>query len=212
MTEPLSDDMRWSDDALDEPSSEGPADLSASLGERLDDDLERSIGEYLEGEVEGGLDEDLDFDLDDDCLSVLDDRPDTRGEDDFPDEWEDPGEMTYEAVDLSRNHAPLGSERSCVLGMNVERLRKRANLNKVQFSRLVDISRPMLDKIERGESNPRLDVIEKLARVLEVDIADLINPPFEDVAADYYHRMQHRRQPGRVHRARAASKKRSEGC
>lgn len=85
------------------------------------------------------------------------------------------------------DHVPLGSERGCILGLNVERLRKHAGLSKVRFCALVGISRPMLDKIERGESNPRLDLLTRLADVLDVPISDLVAPPWDDVGGRFYH-------------------------
>lgn len=93
-------------------------------------------------------------------------------------------------------HVPLGSERSCVLGVNVELMRKTAKLSKVRFCELVGISRPMLDKIERGESNPRLDLLERLAHVLGVRVSDLITPPFGDVDTCFYQRSRQKKPPG----------------
>ena len=72
----------------------------------------------------------------------------------FPEEALTDGDVLYaepfdELGDLP-GHVPMGSERGCILGLNVELLRKGAKLSKVRFCALVGISRPMLDKIERG--------------------------------------------------------------
>lgn len=119
----------------------------------------------------------------------------------FPEEAIEDGDVLFaesagagEATS-SQGHMPLGSERSCILGMNVELLRKGAKISKVRFCSLVGISRPMLDKIERGESNPRLDLLESLARVLGVKVADLITPPFDDVAPDFYRKSREKKPP-----------------
>lgn len=89
-------------------------------------------------------------------------------------------------------HVPLGSEQGCILGLNVEIKRKAAKLSKVRFCELVGISRPMLDKIERGESNPRLDLLKRLAFVLNVKVDELLEPPFDDVGGDFYRRSRQR--------------------
>ena len=70
--------------------------------------------------------------------------------------------------------------------------RKAAKLSKVRFCELVGISRPMLDKIERGESNPRLDLLKRLAFVLNVKVDELLEPPFDDVGGDFYRRSRQR--------------------
>ncbi len=68
--------------------------------------------------------------------------------------------------------------RSRVLGLNVARLRKRAGINKKTFCLMVGIGRPFLNRIEKGEANPRLSVIEDLAEALETTPQDLLTPPF----------------------------------
>ena len=79
-------------------------------------------------------------------------------------------------------HEPLGSWRSCVLGANVARLRKRAKINKKTFCLMVGIGRPFLNRIESGQANPRLSVLESLAEALETTPQDLLTPPFEPFA------------------------------
>ena len=118
----------------------------------------------------------------------------------FPEEALTDGDVLFaepfgETGSGSDAHVPLGSERGCILGMNVELRRKGAKLSKVRFCHLAGISRPMLDKIERGESNPRLDLLERLASVLGVKVSDLITPPFDDVDASFYQRSRQRLPP-----------------
>ena len=117
----------------------------------------------------------------------------------FPEEALTDGDVLYaepfdELGDLP-GHVPMGSERGCILGLNVELLRKGAKLSKVRFCALVGISRPMLDKIERGESNPRLDLLTRLADVLGVPVSRLITPPWDDVDEDFYRQTRLKKPP-----------------
>lgn len=117
----------------------------------------------------------------------------------FPEEALTDGDVLYaepfdELGDLP-GHVPMGSERGCILGLNVELLRKGAKLSKVRFCALVGISHPMLDKIERGESNPRLDLLTRLADVLGVPVSRLITPPWDDVDEDFYRQTRLKKPP-----------------
>lgn len=78
-------------------------------------------------------------------------------------------------------HAILGIEEAYILGYNVERLRKLANLDIATFSRMSNISRPTLYKIESGESNLRLSNLKKIADALGVSIPHLLTLPHESV-------------------------------
>ena len=66
---------------------------------------------------------------------------------------------------------------SRVLGANVERLRKRAKISKKTFCLMVGNRYTYRDRIERGEANPRLSVIESLADALETTPQDLLSLP-----------------------------------
>ena len=70
-----------------------------------------------------------------------------------------------------------GSELACIVGFNVERLRTRAGVSKLRFSKMLGIGRPTLDLIERGKGNPRLTLLVKLAEALEVTVVDLVTMP-----------------------------------
>ncbi len=63
-----------------------------------------------------------------------------------------------------------------ILGENVRRERERAGFKKSRFCLTAGISRPVLDQIERGESNPTLDTLDHLASCLEVEIWELLKP------------------------------------
>lgn len=69
--------------------------------------------------------------------------------------------------------------RSYVLGSNVNRLRRRSKINKTTFCLMLGISRPYLNRIERGDANPRISLVEKMAAALGTTPQSLLTPPFE---------------------------------
>ena len=64
-----------------------------------------------------------------------------------------------------------------MLGYNVERLRKAHGFNKTVFSDMAGITRPTLNKIERGECDAQLSKLRGIADALNVTSADLLTPP-----------------------------------
>ena len=60
------------------------------------------------------------------------------------------------------------------IGENVHRLRVDQDLNKKTFAKIAGISRPLLNKIERGEADLRMSYIIRIADVLSVTPVDLI--------------------------------------
>ena len=71
---------------------------------------------------------------------------------------------------------PDGMDASRTLGENVHELRVSQDLTKSRFSMMARIGRPFLDKIERGEAQPKLNVLQRLADALGVDVAMLLIP------------------------------------
>lgn len=71
------------------------------------------------------------------------------------------------------NAFPL--EECVVFGNNVERIRTDEGLSITRFCEMAGISRPTLYKIERGESDPRLSMMVKIAKALGVSVEDLLN-------------------------------------
>ena len=69
------------------------------------------------------------------------------------------------------------SRLSFSLGTNVKRLRKEQELTKTALARMAGLCRPMLDKIEDGESNIRLSDVHQLADALCVEPTDLLFMP-----------------------------------
>lgn len=61
----------------------------------------------------------------------------------------------------------------------VRELRKRLGSSQAEFARSVGISRQTLSAIETGEEAPRLPVVFRIARVLNMPIASIF---FEDTS------------------------------
>ncbi len=70
---------------------------------------------------------------------------------------------------------PFPPEESVIFGSNVERIRIDEGLSITKFCQMAGISRPTLYKIERGESDPQLSMMVKIAKALGVSIEDLLN-------------------------------------
>lgn len=60
------------------------------------------------------------------------------------------------------------------LGENVRAARTRAGLSKSRFCLMVGISRPVLDGIENGTQNVKLDTLKRLAAGLDVEPWELL--------------------------------------
>jgi transcriptional regulator with XRE-family HTH domain len=60
------------------------------------------------------------------------------------------------------------------LGQRVRKYRKQATLSLDQLARLSGVSKAMLSQIEQNKTNPTVAVIWKIAKALNVSVADLI--------------------------------------
>jgi transcriptional regulator with XRE-family HTH domain len=61
-------------------------------------------------------------------------------------------------------------------GNNLKRHRKAKGYSLRQIAALADIDHAMVDRYERGVTNPSLTTVAKLAEALEIDPCDLISP------------------------------------
>jgi transcriptional regulator with XRE-family HTH domain len=75
-----------------------------------------------------------------------------------------------------------GIDLPCVLASNVYRLRKDRGLTQEQLAEAVGVRQPRIAEVERGDSNPRLDTLEKLAFALGVPTFALLDPDYLDRA------------------------------
>ena len=61
------------------------------------------------------------------------------------------------------------------LAANVRRLRQDAGLSQQDLAKAAKIRQALVSEIERGEANPTLESLVKLAEVLKVDLARLFD-------------------------------------
>jgi transcriptional regulator with XRE-family HTH domain len=61
-----------------------------------------------------------------------------------------------------------------IIGTNVRRLRKERGLSQEELAGEAGIAMRHLGRIERGEGNPTVEVLGKLASVLEVHPSELL--------------------------------------
>lgn len=59
-------------------------------------------------------------------------------------------------------------------GENIRRIREDLKLTRVQVSEITGINDQYLGDIERDESNPTLEVLQKLANAYEVTLSELV--------------------------------------
>ena len=62
------------------------------------------------------------------------------------------------------------------IGKNIKKLRKQKGLSQDRLSKLADISYNTVIKLELGDiTNPSIDTFQKLAKVLDVSVDNLLN-------------------------------------
>ncbi len=61
------------------------------------------------------------------------------------------------------------------LGLKIKELRKLKGLSQEKLANLADIDRTYLPTIEKGERNVSIEVVEKLAKALDVKVKDLFD-------------------------------------
>jgi len=72
--------------------------------------------------------------------------------------------------------APANLARNArTLGGNVRRLRQLAELSQEELAEAADLRQALISEIERGEANPRLDSLTKIADALKVRLTNLFD-------------------------------------
>ena len=68
------------------------------------------------------------------------------------------------------------------LGMRIRYLRKRLGMSQLDLSLEADVNKNYISDLERGQRNPSLLVLEKIALALQVDLSTLFKgiQSFED--------------------------------
>jgi transcriptional regulator with XRE-family HTH domain len=62
-------------------------------------------------------------------------------------------------------------------GKRLRKLRRNKDLTQEQLADMVGVSLSFIGQLERGESGPSLETVQKIAEVLEVDISEFFPPP-----------------------------------
>jgi transcriptional regulator with XRE-family HTH domain len=65
-------------------------------------------------------------------------------------------------------------KRRKIVGQNVYRLRMKAGLTQTELADFAQLSKRYILKIEHGEANITIEVVEKLARLFKCDWTDLM--------------------------------------
>lgn len=71
---------------------------------------------------------------------------------------------------------PPESEYRAAFGKRLRETRERVGISQEALAHEIDMSRRYLSGIERGEANPSLDQLARLADGLGVEVADLMPP------------------------------------
>jgi transcriptional regulator with XRE-family HTH domain len=61
------------------------------------------------------------------------------------------------------------------LGRTVRRLREEGGFSQESFADAIGVHRTYMGEIERGETNLSLDVLERLARALQLSVAEMFS-------------------------------------
>ena len=65
-------------------------------------------------------------------------------------------------------------KRRKIIGQNVYRLRMRAGMTQTELADFVDLSKRYIQKIEHGEANITIEVVEKLTAIFKCRWNDII--------------------------------------
>jgi len=65
-------------------------------------------------------------------------------------------------------------KRRKIIGQNVYRLRMRAGMTQTELADFVDLSKRYIQKIEHGEANITIEVVEKLTTIFKCRWNDII--------------------------------------
>jgi transcriptional regulator with XRE-family HTH domain len=61
-------------------------------------------------------------------------------------------------------------------GKRLNQIRKEKKISQERLAELSDLNRPYISAIEKGKRNVSLEVIEKLAQALEIEISEFFKP------------------------------------
>jgi len=62
----------------------------------------------------------------------------------------------------------------CRTGSSIKEIKKRKDITQAQLGLLTGINQPNILKYEKGQRSPSLEVLERIAKTLRVDIKELL--------------------------------------
>jgi transcriptional regulator with XRE-family HTH domain len=65
-------------------------------------------------------------------------------------------------------------KRRKIIGQNVYRLRMKAGMTQTQLADFTDLSKRYIQKIEHGEANITIEVVEKLVGIFKCGLHDIV--------------------------------------
>ena len=78
---------------------------------------------------------------------------------------------------LPRDNAASMADEMKQFGEHIRGLRKSAGLSQAELGERANINDKYLGEVERGLGNPSLEVLQRLAKALDVDVATLVGDP-----------------------------------
>ena len=78
-----------------------------------------------------------------------------------------------------RKRFPRDAETIAIVAENVRRIRKgkKPKLSQEKLAFAADLDRTYVSAVERGEKNPTISVLARIAKALKVRAAELVEPP-----------------------------------
>ena len=77
----------------------------------------------------------------------------------------------------SKSLHPFPSSTRAYVAANIRRRRKAMGLSQEKLGELADLHRTYVSQLERCKANISIDGLERIARILDVDTAELLQPP-----------------------------------
>ncbi len=77
------------------------------------------------------------------------------------------------------------------LGKNIQKYRKLNKITQEQLAEQIDVEINSISALERGINFPSTNTLEKLAKTLNVTLADLFTFSENETCADYENEIQH---------------------
>lgn len=61
------------------------------------------------------------------------------------------------------------------IGIKIRLYRTQKKLSQEKFGELADLSKNSISSIERGESSPTIDTLDRIARALDIELKELVD-------------------------------------